>query len=210
MFHGKPFISFETKCFWKYLVELSSFALGLPQMSAMLICGTIQGVLILCRVSQAYLTLLPFLYKVSHSVSTQDWCDHIISSTNKSTKILCNQDSQDILSKNNGSFVASAATYRLRVMIVIMITGTEIELWKHSKPECGNIIIWNRSRTCTRQAGLSNASIFGFLSYLKFSHSLIFIKFFTGCWVGTLSVSIRDLFSALWMERKTYPLISVF
>lgn len=182
MFHGKPFISFETKCFmikcfWKYLVELSSFALGRAQMSAMLICGTIPGVIILCRVSPAYLTLLPFLYKVS----TQGWCDRIISSTNKSTKILCNQDSQDILSKNNGSFVASAATYRFRVMIAIMITGTEIELWKHSKPECGNIIIWNRRRTCTRQAGLSNASLFGFLSYLKFSHSLIFIKFFTGC-----------------------------
>lgn len=201
MFHGKPFISFETKClmikcFWKYLVELSSFALGRAQMSAMLICGTIQGVSILCKVSQAYLTLLPFLYKVSHCVSTQDCCGRIISRTNKGTKILCDPDSQDILSKNNWSFVSSAATYRFRVMIVIMITGTEIELWKHSKPECGNIIIWNRNSTCTGEAGLSKSSIFGFLSYLKFSHSLIFIKFFTGCWVGTLSVSIRDLFSA--------------
>lgn len=107
----------------------------------MLICGTIQEVIIVCKILQAYFALLPFFYKVSQHVSAQDGCDCVISSTNKSTKILCNQDSQDILSKNNGSLIASVATYRFRVVIVIMITGTEIELWKHSKSECGNIII---------------------------------------------------------------------
>lgn len=87
--------------------------------------------------------------------------------SNKSTKILCNQDSQDILSKNHGSFEASVATYRFRVMIVILITGTEIELWKHSKLECGNIIIIiirNRYRTCSREAGIFISRIFGFFS----------------------------------------------
>lgn len=31
--------------------------------------------------------------------------------SNLSTESLCNQDSQDILSKNNGSFITSAVTY---------------------------------------------------------------------------------------------------
>lgn len=57
------------KYFWKYLLEITSFALRLPQTLTMLICvGTIQGVMILYRISQASLTLLPFPYKISHRV----------------------------------------------------------------------------------------------------------------------------------------------
>lgn len=89
--------------------------------------------------------------------------------SSKSVNNLCNQDSTDVICKYvkiMEALVSSVTTYRFRVMIVIGITETEIELWKHSKSECVNIIIIvrNRSMIYSREDGISNSRIFEFLS----------------------------------------------
>lgn len=97
--------------------------------------------------------------------------------SNKSTKIRSNQDSQDVLSKNNGIFIASVATYRFRVMIVIMITGTEIELWKQGQNVETSLLLLSEIdiELSLVRLGFQNSEYLNF--YLKSSHSPVFMKF---------------------------------
>lgn len=79
-----------------------------------------------------------------------------------SKKIPCDQDILDILNKNKGSFVALIATYRFRVVIVILITGTEIELWKHSQSvgtSLSSVSERDTGLTVSREAGIANSRI---------------------------------------------------
>ena len=67
-----------------------------------------------------------------------------------------------MLSKNKGSFAASIATFRFRVVIVIWITGTEIELWKHSQgvgTSPSSLSERDTGLTVSREAGISNSRV---------------------------------------------------